>query len=132
MTTSQEREQAFILLFEKSFNEDVESQKLFDLAVESEVITSSSYTIKLYETTLENIEEIDEGISKYLKGWTLNRVSKVALAILRLAVCELKYFEKVPVGVAISEAIKLCKTYASEEDSSFVNGVLGSFARGEK
>ena len=132
MTTSQEREQAFILLFEKSFNEDVESQKLFDLAVESEVITSSSYTIKLYETTLENIEEIDEGISKYLKGWTLNRVSKVALAILRLAVCELKYFEKVPVGVAISEAIKLYKTYASEEDSSFVNGVLGSFARGEK
>lgn len=129
MTTSEEREQAFVLLFEKSFNDELDSEKIIELAVECEAIKDSPYTIKLFTETCNKLPVIDEFISKYAKGWSVSRLSKVSLAVLRLAICEIRYFDKVPVGVSINEAVNLCKKYASEDEYTFVNGVLGSFAK---
>ncbi len=132
MTRHEEREQAFILLFEKSFNQEIELDELYDFAVENEAITGSEFVKTILFKTWENVTNIDAVIEKYAKGWKISRISKVALAVLRLAVCEMKYFDDIPVGVSINEAVELCKKYAAKEDSSFVNGILGSVSKEEK
>lgn len=131
LTTSEEREQAFILLFEKSFNEEIEPEKIIELAVESEAIVIGNYSVKLFVETCNKLPVIDDFIVKYSRGWSLSRISKVALAVLRLAICEMRYFDKVPVGVSINDAVNICKKYASDDEYTFVNGVLGSFAKEE-
>ncbi len=131
LTTSEEREQAFILLFEKSFNDEVEPDKIIELANEAGAIVPSGYAVKLFTETCNKLPVIDDFIVKYSRGWSISRISKVALAVLRLAICEIRYFEKVPVGVSINEAVNICKKYASDDEYSFVNGVLGSFAKEE-
>lgn len=123
------REQAFIILFEKSFNSEMSVDEIIDAAIEVEVITKDKMTSDIVKTAEEHIEDIDTVIERNLKGWTMQRISKVSLALIRMAVCEMKYFEKVPVGVSISEAVEICKIYGSDEDKSFVNGILGSISR---
>ena len=74
-------------------------------------------------------EEIDEIIASHLKkGWTLSRISKPSLAILRLAIYEMKYLDNVPQSVSINEAVELAKKYTIDE-SKFVNGILGTYSR---
>lgn len=123
------REQAFIVLFEKSFNEDMLLDEIVEIAIESEVIEADSFMNKLLKAAEENLLVIDEEIEKNLKGWSKSRISKVSLALLRMAIAEMKYFDDVPVGVSINEAVEICKIYGSDEDKSFINGVLGSVAR---
>lgn len=129
MTRREEREQTFVLLFEKSFNQEIELDELYDFAVENEVITGSEFIRSLLFKTWQNVEDIDLIIEKYSHGWKINRISKVALAVLRLAICEIKYFDDIPVGVSINEAVELCKKYAAKDDSVFVNGILGSVSK---
>lgn len=129
MTRREEREQAFILLFEKSFNEETELAELYDFAVENEAITGSEFVKTLLFKTWENVENIDGVVEKYSHGWKKSRISKVALAVLRLAICEMLYFDDIPVNVSINEAVELCKKYAAKEDSAFVNGILGSVSK---
>ena len=74
----------------------------------------------------------DRKINTYSKGWKTNRLPKVNLAILRLAIYEIKYVDDVPASVAINEAVELAKKYSGEGDYSFINGILGSVAKGEK
>lgn len=132
-TTSEKRrksrEQAFIILFEKSFNEDMTVGEIIDIAVEAEVIENDKFTESIVKTADENLIEIDKLIEGNLKGWTMSRISKVSLALLRMAICEIKYFDDIPVGVSINEAVEICKIYGSDEDKSFVNGILGSVSR---
>ena len=123
------REQAFIILFEKSFNSELTIDEILNIAVESEVIEKNKMTADIVRKAEEHIDEIDGVIEKNLKGWSKQRISKVSLALLRMAVCEMKYFDKVPVGVSINEAVEICKVYGSDEDKSFINGILGSIAR---
>lgn len=123
------REQAFIVLFEKSFNEDMTTDEIVSIAIESEVIAEDKFMTAVLKAADENIVEIDSEIEKNLKGWSKARISKVSLALLRLAITEIKYFDEVPVGVSINEAVEICKVYGSDEDKSFINGVLGSVAR---
>ncbi len=126
---SKEREQAFILVFEKAFNPDCEIEDIFNLALESEFMEPSEFAISLAKTTVENIVQIDDKISQYARGWTTDRITKVSLSILRIAICEMLFFDDIPEGVSINEAVELAKTYASKEDGSFINGVLGSISR---
>lgn len=133
LTRSEQREQVFMLLFSKSFT---------NTSVDNMVQDSSELFMggvsELAQAEVEGIvsakEELDEIISRYLKkGWTLSRISKPSLAILELAVYEIKYLDNVPASVAINEAVELAKKYTIDE-SGFVNGILGSFVRdnGEK
>ena len=123
------REQAFIILFEKSFNTELSVDEIMNIAIETEVISKDKMTADIVKKAEENIDEIDAAIENNLKGWSKQRISKVSLALLRMAVCEMKYFDKVPVGVSINEAVEICKVYGSNEDKSFVNGILGSISR---
>ena len=75
------------------------------------------------------MEEIDKMIGENLKGWKINRISKVSLVIMRVAIYEIVYVDSSLVKVFINEAVELTKKYAADGDSSFVNGVLGSVAK---
>ncbi len=132
ITRREEREQAFVLLFEKSFNDETDISELYDIAVENEVIVESEFAKKLAFKALENKDAIDETIKKNSVKWKMNRISKVALAVMRLAICEILYFDDIPVGVSINEAVEICKKYASKDDYVFVNGILSSVAKEEK
>lgn len=77
----------------------------------------------------EKREELDGYIRQYAIGWRLERISRLARAIMELAIYEILYVEDVPTGAAISEAVELARRYEDEDVVSFVNGVLGSFAR---
>lgn len=74
-------------------------------------------------------EELNASIQKFSIGWDVSRISRLTRAILQLAMFEILYVEDVPTGVAISEAVRLSKMYDGDDTGSFVNGILGSFAR---
>ena len=80
---------------------------------------------KLYQ------QQLDDYISKYSRGWNINRIAKVDLAILRLALYEIIHRDDIPPGVSINEAVELAKKYGGHKTSSFINGILGSFIRNE-
>ena len=83
---------------------------------------------ELTNGVIEHAEELDERISKYLRNWTIERLSKVDLAILRLGAWELQC-GNTPPGVVINEAVELAKAYSEDRAGAFVNGVLGSLSR---
>lgn len=74
-------------------------------------------------------QEIDEIIEKYAVGWKVGRISKVSLAVLRLAVYEIMNVDDAPTGAVINEAVEIARRYEEEDKVSFINGILGSFAR---
>ena len=128
MSRTASREQAFILIFEKSFNNDalpdlIESAKL------SRDLADDEFMERLANGTFENIEYIDSVIEKNCIGWSKNRVSKVALAVMRLCCYEIFFENDIPTSVSIDQAVELAKKFASEEDASFINGVLGSIVK---
>ena len=129
MGRSQSREQAFILTFEKMFNPELSYADMQTLAAESELFAPDDFTEALYLLVEAHSEEADAHIKKYLKNWRLERLPKVSLAILRLSVCEILFSGDVPPGVAANEAVNLAKKYATKDDASFINGVLGSLIR---
>ncbi|NLB36489.1 MAG: transcription antitermination factor NusB [Clostridiales bacterium] len=129
MTRRQAREKAFALLFEKSFNSDVSMRDIIDFALSERLMAIDSFSSSIALKAWENIFEIDDLIEKNAIGWKKSRISKVTLAILRLAICELLFFDEIPVSVSINEAVELCKIYADEADASFVNGILGSISK---
>ena len=73
--------------------------------------------------------ELNEQIGKFSIGWDVSRISRLTRCVMQLAIYEILYVEDVPTGVAISEAVRLAKKYDGDETGSFVNGILGSFAR---
>ena len=130
MKRSLAREQAFILIFEKSFREEPVSE-IIEAAVVARELEPNTFMSELAEGTFSNLEAIDAVIDKNCIGWKRERLSRVALAILRLCCFELLYRPDIPVGVSIDQAVELAKKYATEDDASYINGVLGSVSRSE-
>ena len=142
MNRSKLRENIFKLLYTAEFQEKEEMPQQMSLYFmysddndEDEEVTVSekdqTYMEEKYHHVTEHIPEIDEMLNRTSEGWKTTRMGKVDLAILRLAVYEMKFDEDVPVGVAINEAVELAKKYDTEDAASFINGVLGSAARAE-
>ena len=75
------------------------------------------------------VDELNEIISKFSIDWDISRISRLTRTIMQLAIFEILFVEDVPTGVAISEAVRIVKLYDGEEAGSFVNGILGAFAR---
>ena len=128
LTRSEAREQAFMLLFSKSFDEEPLENTIDD---NGEIFRGGvcGYAQAVATGIEARRDEIDAEISKYLKkGWSLRRISRPSLAILRLAVYEILYLESVPDSVSVNEAVELAKKYTIDE-SGFVNGILGSLIR---
>lgn len=129
MTRRQAREQAFILTFEKSFHPEITVEELISMAVEARYLQTDEFAVLLANTADERQPEIDSIIEKNAIGWKKDRISRVSLSLLRLALCEMLFIEEVPTNVSINEAVELAKLYASQEDAAFINGVLGTTAR---
>ena len=136
MSRRELREQIFKFIFRVEFNdaEEMQEQKQFffdNFALEEQEIkeADAAYISEKSRKIIERLEEIDEMINKQAKGWTTQRMGKVDLAILRLAVYEIVFDDDVPTGVAINEAVELAKKFGQEESSGFVNGVLAKFAK---
>lgn len=122
------REQAFILIFEKSFN-DESVNDILEMSLQIDGFVEDSYTTEIFLGVYENIEEIDNLISANSKSWDISRIGRVALSLMRLSVFEMLKRDDVPISVSVNEAVELCKKYAAEADASFLNGVLGTIAR---
>ena len=129
MARRESREQAFILMFEKSFQKDLDMKEMIDINIANELIEHDSFAQELAVKASENIEEIDSVIEKYSVARKMNRISKVSLSVLRIAICEMLFFKDIPYGVSINEAVEICKKYASDDEYAYVHGLLGAFAR---
>ncbi len=131
MTRRGLREQIFKLLFRAEFNtpdEMPEQEKLFfesgDLTVTPE---DQAYITEKVGKILTEIPAMDEKLEKAIEGWSLNRIGKVELTILRLALYEIEKDADVPAQVAVSEAIDLAKKFGQDNAGAFINGVLAKF-----
>lgn len=128
MTRREIRDSAFKLVFEQLLRDD-DINELYEVAEEIDEITVNDEVKKIVEGTLEHADELDKIIAGYSKSRALARISKLNLAILRIALYESIYDDNTPMNAAISEAIKLSMVYTYQEDTSFINGVLGAFSR---
>jgi N utilization substance protein B len=134
MSRRELREYIFKLIFRVEFNdldEMPQQEKLFfeTFELDERKINEkdSKYISDKSNKIIEKLGEIDGMINEHTKGWTTERMGKVDLTILRLAVYEIVFDEDVPTGVAINEAVELAKKFGQEESSGFVNGVLAKF-----
>lgn len=125
MTRKMAREEAFILIFEKAFNHSTVDE-ILELAADVRDLKPDDFIKTVFKGVFENIEEIDADISENAVGWKIERISKTALSVLRLAIFEIKFMDDIPEAVSVNEAVELCKKYATKEDASFVNGILST------
>ena len=128
MTRRQMRENCFILLFERTFTEYT-VEEMFALAAECDEIKLNNTVRQYYTETEEHLAEIDAIIERNLKNWNVSRISKVALSLLRLAVYELCVLKEIDPAIVINEAVEIAKTYSTQDDASYINGVLGAVVR---
>ena len=127
-TRSEARDAAFTQVFQMSMHEDDMDVILDELLKERpECETNLGYIKQIIDGVSTHNEELEELIKNNLKqGWSVSRISKTSLAIMKLAIFEMKYVEDVPAKVAINEAVELAKRYGEDGEANFVNGLLAS------
>lgn len=134
MTRSQAREHIFKLLYELQFNQeeaDIEAvvgTYLENFLEESVSEAERAFILGEVKGVCQTKESLDEEIAGAVKGWSLGRISKVDLAILRLALYEIRCVPEIPASVSINEAVELAKKYSQTAARAFINGILGSLA----
>lgn len=144
MTRGNARELAVHLIYSQSFTGD-EPEQVVAVRLDKEYYKNLSEENDVYEerpsraqlryidTVVSGVsnrmEDLNAEIQKYSIGWDVSRISRLARSIMQLAIYEILYVEDVPTGVAVSEAVRLAKKYDGDDTGSFVNGILGSFAR---
>ncbi len=145
MTRTNAREIAAQLIYEMNFHDADEAQSVVQTHLEPDYFETLRTEDGIYEEsvgakqlayisdTVRGVwarrDELDGYIAKYAIGWNVSRISKMARAIMQLAMYECLYVHDVPVGAAINEAVELTRKYEEEDVVSFVNGILGAFAR---
>lgn len=131
MSRREIRKQIFRILFQTEFYEDNEWEDHLYLSVESlgELDQKDSdYIVSKMKDIYRHLAEIDELINIHADRWKTSRMAKAELAIIRLAVYEMKYEEEIPVSVAINEAVELARIYGADRGPGFVNGILAKLA----
>lgn len=132
MTRKKLREHLFLMLFRMDFYEGTDLSEQISLYLEELEEASEEEKQELrerFQAVLDHTQELDQRIGEKANGWSLKRLAKADLTVLRLAVYEILYDERIPEGVSINEAVELAKTYGGEKSTRFVNGVLASIAR---
>ncbi len=124
----QSRENAFLLLFEWAFHADTPAD-LLRRAWEGREVEADDFCRELVTRAIEGIAELDGIITGYSNTYKIERLSKVTLAVLRVAFCEMTLMEDIPLGATINEAVELCKKYAGDDEAAYVNGMLGQYGR---
>lgn len=128
MNRTKAREYAFVLLFEYKFQPNEIESILADFIDEFHPGTQQEYIEKVVRGSVEKIAEIDEIIDGVSAEWKVERISCVSIAVLRLAVYEIKFCDDIPSAVSINEAVSLAKKYEGDEAAPFVNGILGKIS----
>ena len=122
------RERLFKLLFRVEFNPKDEMAEQENFFFDSEENTGSeeenAWISGKFNRIIEKLDEIDQALNERVQGWNTERMGKVDLTILRLAVYEVIYDESIPTGVAINEAVELAKKFGGKDSSGFINGIL--------
>ncbi len=146
MTRTAAREIAARLCFALSANgypaenvlEETLSPEYYSTLIEEDAVffaypddSQKAYIERLVRGIGAHNAELDGYIEKYARGWSFGRISRTAVAIMKIAMYEILYMPDIPAGAAINEAVELAKKYEEEETVPFVNGVLGGFVRGE-
>ena len=144
MTRANARELAVHLIYGRIFTGEEPQQVVSvrldkeyyeQLAQENEVYADrpSRAQLRYIDTVVSGVanreEELNAEIQKYAIGWDVSRISNLTRCVMQLAIFEILYMEDVPTGVAVSEAVRLAKKYDGDDTGSFVNGILGAFAR---
>ncbi len=130
MKRSQSRESLFLLLFEASFDKTPDADRIITLSAENMGHETDEYSEKAFKEILACTEQLDNEIKPFLVARTIERLSKMALTALRIAVYEINRVDDVPNAVAINEAVNLVKKYDTDNaTASYINGVLGSYVR---
>ena len=130
LTRTQKREAAFLLLYQKSQNDDTVEEIIQANIEEFDLQTDITVTATVM-AVLDYAEKADEIINRFSKTRKVERIAKVSVAIMRLALYEMNCIDEddVPDKTAINEAVELSKKYAGEKDRKFINGLLGSYYR---
>ena len=146
MTRTNAREIAIHFTFELSFSnlsadellEEFFNREYFELLGAEEELYAEfpnekqrSYICALVRGAFQHGAELDSYIEKYAVGWKFSRIGRVAAAIMRVAMYEILYMPDIPNAAAINDAVEIAKSYEAEETVKFINGILGSFVRGE-
>lgn len=129
MTRNEAREILMQMMYEMDTAKTMDKETASLMAEDRLVGNHKERGKKLLFDMIDNIIEIDEIINKHSKSWKTGRMPKVDLAVIRLAVGEIKFADDIPDAVAINEAINLVKKYSTEQSSRFVHGVLGAIAK---
>ena len=130
MTRRNLRIQIFKLLFRVEFNQPEEMSEQMALFFNTEETIDEEAQAEIqekYEAIEGKLSELDRMLNEKATGWTTTRMGKVDLAILRLALYEILYDDKVPSSVAINEAVEVAKQFGQDESPSFINGILAKF-----
>ena len=128
MSRKFDRENLFKLIYDFCLTGERDDSLLDDI-FESNKESDVKYISTVYDGIIENYNEIINEISNYAKGFTLDRIYKVDLAIIVLAVYEIKFLDDVPTSVAINEAVNLSKVYSTEKSGKYINGILKNFVK---
>jgi len=128
--TGEEPESVISARLEREYYEKLSTEN--DIYTERPSRAQLAYIDSVVSGVANRVEDLNEQIQRYSIGWDVGRISRLARAIMQLAIYEILYVEDVPVGVAISEAVRLAKKYDGDDTGAFVNGILGTFARAQQ
>ena len=144
MTRANARELAVHLIYGREFTQEEPDQVVStrlnkeyyaQLSQENEVYSERpsraqvAYIDKVVSGVANRQDELNAQIQRFAIGWDVSRISRLTRCVMQLAIFEILYVEDVPTGVAVSEAVRLAKKYDGDDTGSFVNGILGAFAR---
>lgn len=126
MSRRQIREHVIKMLYCSGFHEEQEMEEQISMYIDKVLmpVSQRDYFIKRYKEVKEKLSQIDEIISEKSVGWSIARMAKIDLNILRLAVYEIKFDDSIPVKVSIDEAVEIAKVYGGDSSPSFINGIL--------
>ncbi|MBE6925298.1 MAG: transcription antitermination factor NusB [Ruminococcaceae bacterium] len=145
MTRGDARELAVHLIYAREFTGETPEELIrtrldhayyTGLSQDNEIYTDRpgkglrTYIDTVVSGVAREVDALNAYIAKYSIGWDVSRISRLARAVMQLAIYEVLHLEDVPTGVAISEAVRIAKKYDGDDTGAFVNGILGSFARG--
>lgn len=120
------RELAFKLIFEYCITGEKNDLTVEDLLSENED-ADKEYVTKVYNGVIENFDALQAEIAAKVNGFTIDRVFKIDLSLLLLALYEIKYMDQIPAVVSVNEVLNLAKQYSTEKSAAYINGVLSNF-----
>ena len=125
--TGEEPQQVVTTRLDRDYYQKLSAEN--DVYAERPSRAQMAYIDNVVAGVANRAEDLNATIQKFSIGWNVSRISRLARCVLQLAIYEILYVEDVPTGVAVSEAVRLAKKYDGNDTGSFVNGILGAFAR---